>query len=329
MSSLVPPLNLRPRSSTTAAHQAPPPSSPAPAPPAAAQLGDAHDPAATAGGVVMEGYLLKKKRKKLQGMIRRYFRLAGNGALSYAFNPTSPLRDSIFVSLAFISASRKHRTFHIDGGTSVYHCKALTLDDFDKWAAALKQFIPVAQVPSGDAEHARGLVSNLRGVNLGGSSAPQRDEAVEKVLDALGKLNQPIADIEMLANELRQADPSQNQAPQPQPQQHLVPPAQGSPQHSQSNGGSKFRFLGKRSNSTSAPSGARSPSFSGSPGGAHGQPQPLNLNVGAPSSSVSGTTMLSSSPTFDDAFDNKPSSASSSSQGNDALLRQLSGAVAT
>jgi len=33
-------------------------------------------------------------------------------------------------------------------------------------------------------------VSPLRGVNLGGGSAPQRDEAVEKVLDALGKLNQ-------------------------------------------------------------------------------------------------------------------------------------------
>lgn len=49
------------------------------------------------------------------------------GALSYAFNPTSPLRDSIYVSLAFISASRKHRTFHIDGGTTVYHCKALTV----------------------------------------------------------------------------------------------------------------------------------------------------------------------------------------------------------
>ncbi|GAA5840651.1 hypothetical protein JCM9279_007390 [Rhodotorula babjevae] len=318
MSSLVPPLNIRPRSSSTAA----------PAPPAAAQLGDAHDPAAMAGGVVMEGFLLKKKRKKMQGMARRYFRLAGNGALSYAFNPTSPLRDSIFVSLAFISASRKHRTFHIDGGTTVYHCKALTLDDFDKWAAALKQFIPVAQVSSGDVEHAHGLVSPLRGVSLGGSSALQREEAVEKVLDALGKLNQPIADIEMLAQELRQADQTQSQPPPtPQQQQHLVPPAQGSP--SQNNGGSKFRFLGKRSNSTSAPSGARSPSFGGSHGAAHGQPTPLNLNGGAPSNSVSGTTLLSTSPTFDDAFDSKPSSASASSQGNDALLRQLSGAVAT
>lgn len=27
----------------------------------------------------MEGYLLKKKRKKMQGMARRYFRLDNNG----------------------------------------------------------------------------------------------------------------------------------------------------------------------------------------------------------------------------------------------------------
>lgn len=33
----------------------------------------------SAGTVVMEGYLLKKKRKKMQGMARRFFRLAGNG----------------------------------------------------------------------------------------------------------------------------------------------------------------------------------------------------------------------------------------------------------
>ncbi|TNY22568.1 Oxysterol-binding protein-domain-containing protein [Rhodotorula diobovata] len=207
----------------------------------------------SAGTVVMEGYLLKKKRKKMQGMARRFFRLAGNGALSYAFNPTSPLRDSIYVSLAFISASRKHRTFHIDGGTTVYHCKALTLDDFDRWAEALKRFIPVAQVSSGDAGHSHGLAEGVRGASVGGGPAAQRDEAVEKVMDALGMLNQA-----------RQA------------------PRSGS--------------------------------------------------------SVSGSsTLLSSSPTFDDAFDARgppgggagAGASGSSSSHSEVLLRQLSSAVAT
>jgi hypothetical protein len=30
-------------------------------------------------GIAMEGYLLKKKRKKMQGMGRRYFRLSSTG----------------------------------------------------------------------------------------------------------------------------------------------------------------------------------------------------------------------------------------------------------
>ena len=38
-------------------------------------------------------------------------------------------------------ANRKQRTFHIDSGATVMHCKALTEADFDRWTAALKTFI--------------------------------------------------------------------------------------------------------------------------------------------------------------------------------------------
>ncbi|BGP42164.1 Oxysterol-binding protein 3 [Rhodotorula kratochvilovae] len=319
MSSLSAPLASRPRSGTVAAP--PPPPSPA-APPSLA-----HEPALAGGGVVMEGYLLKKKRKKMQGMARRFFRLSASGALSYAFNPTSPLRDSIFVSLAFISASRKHRTFHIDGGTTVYHCKALTLDDFDRWASALKRFIPVAQAASGDVGHAHGLVGSPVEMSAPAGPGAQREEAVERVLEALGRLSQPIADIELLAQELRQADVSHAQQ-QAQVQQQLgVSPSNTGA----STGGSKFRFLGKRSNSTSGPSPAanpaRSPSFSGASGAA-GQPAPFSLNGGA-TLPVPFTTSPSPedapAPTYLDAKA-LPSAAGGTS---DLLLRQLQNAVAT
>lgn len=69
----------------------------------------------------------RKKRKKIQGMARRYFWLSPEGALSYSFVPNSPIRDSLFVGLSYVSASRKNRTFHIDSGKTVYHCKALTV----------------------------------------------------------------------------------------------------------------------------------------------------------------------------------------------------------
>ena len=133
----------------------------------------------------MEGYLLKKKRKKMQGMARRYFRLDYNGtlsyllylvhrsyrslimmeatgALSYSFAPDSPIRDSLSVPISYISARRKQRSLDIDGGNTVYHCKALSVslsdreckefdplltrslgpqvEDFEKWAAALQKF---------------------------------------------------------------------------------------------------------------------------------------------------------------------------------------------
>lgn len=155
----------------------------------------------------------------------------------------------------------------------------------------------------------------------------------------------------MLAQELRQADQAQQHAQQQQQsQQYLGVNPPGTPTHASSSGGSsggasKFRFLGKRSNSTSAPSGARSPSFSGvSPSAAaanHGHPPPLSLNGpagAAQGSSVSGSsTLLSSSPTFDDAFDARgppgggagAGASGSSSSHSEVLLRQLSSAVAT
>ncbi|GAA6046928.1 hypothetical protein JCM3770_003434 [Rhodotorula araucariae] len=322
MAALAAPLTSRPRAGSVVM---PPPPSPGPASTAATPL--AHEPALAGGAVVMEGYLLKKKRKKMQGMARRYFRLSASGALSYAFNPTSPLRDSIFVSLAFISASRQHRTFHIDGGTTVYHCKALTADDFDRWASALKRFIPVAQAASGDAGHAHGLVGSPG--EIGTPAGTQREAAVERVLEALGRLNQPIADIEHLAQELRQADQTHAQQQQQAQQQLGV-----SPSHPGAGaGGSKFRFLGKRSNSTSGPSpgsnSARSPSFSGASGAS--QPASFSLNGGGGGATLPVPFTTSPSPedvpsaTYLDAK-TVPAAVAGT---NDLLLRQLQSAVAT
>ncbi|BGP33988.1 Oxysterol-binding protein 3 [Rhodotorula toruloides] len=276
---------LRPRRSSLAPTPSPSSSpSPNPTPPT-------DDPGAGGAAgeeVVIEGYMLKKKRKALQGFGRRYFRLSSSGALSYSFNPQSPLRDSIFVSLAFISASRKQRTLHIDGGNTVYHCKALTLEDFDRWADALKRFINLAQqdhhhahqpslpVPPQELEDGgfkggnvaavqRGkkgavVLSSPGGMGGGAGGGGVESGEVERVRKALGGMAQPMADIESLARELRQSS-----SPPPPPAQQVtnsqlsVSPGSLSPAPNNSSGsGSKFRFLGKRSNSTSQP-GPKSP----------------------------------------------------------------------
>ncbi|GAA5908541.1 hypothetical protein JCM6882_001294 [Rhodosporidiobolus microsporus] len=278
---------------------------------------------------VMEGYLLKKKRKKMQGMGRRYFRLSSSGALSYSFNPNSPVRDTVYVSLAFISANRKHRTLDIDGGNTVYHCKALTLEDFDRWAGALKRFINIAQDQAAniaspteidDGGFVGGNLSAKASPELGGPGAVGAQAELQKVFAELDNMKQPIRDLELVCAELRQGDSHLN----------VPTPPQMSTSPSGSNGnGSKFRFLGKRSNSTSQPhppvlNTQRSPSFS-SASGPQGPPvippiPGLQHDAQNLPSAFSPTSPASS------YFDARPSLSPPHS--NELLLRQMNSAIA-
>ena len=128
------------------------------------------------GQPVMQGYLLKKKRKRMQGLARRWFTLSSTGALSYSFHPNGPIRDSVLVNLAFVHASRKEKAFHIDSGNTVMHCKALTTADFDKWTVALRGFIGgTVQERSG------GRVSSIGGPATEANHAIAFDSALEAV----------------------------------------------------------------------------------------------------------------------------------------------------
>ncbi|KAK4052349.1 Oxysterol-binding protein 3 [Microbotryomycetes sp. JL201] len=163
-----------------------------------------------AADAVMQGYMLKKKRKKMQGMARRYFWLAPSGALSYSFHPNSPIRDSIFVNLAFVSASRKSRTFHIDSGKTVYHCKAMSVEDFDKWTQALKAFsgnvVERGTGTTNPQQHSSSQAAGTSGaIDLAGIAA------------AVSKMSSAISDLEALQLDLKQSlDPtSPNSGPSP------------------------------------------------------------------------------------------------------------------
>ncbi|GAA5879315.1 hypothetical protein JCM8547_000661 [Rhodosporidiobolus lusitaniae] len=309
-----------------------------------------------APSLVLEGWLLKRKRKRLQGMARRHFRLSSNGQLSYAFNPNSPVRDSILVSNAFISASRKHRTLDIDGGNTVYHCKALTLEDFDRWAAALRKFINVAQ---SEAAAYSGNVASPTAIEGGGfvggnlfptQQSPEEkesssfaggaaggEEEMKKVLELLSGMKQPIHDLELVASELRTAEA----------QAHITSPSHlsSSPHGHNGGNGSKFRgFLGKRSNSTSQPrdvpapfaNSHRSPSFSSAsppvlppiPGIGPTQSEPQQLSSTS-SSTLSPASAISPTSPNQSYFDAVPSHSPSSSPSNDLLLRQLQTAIST
>jgi oxysterol-binding protein-related protein 3/6/7 len=109
--------------------------------------------------VIFQGWLLKKRRKKMQGkpsfpltlseyanrilpgFARRYFTLYQTGLLSYSFEPGKPSRDQLSIPHAAISTYPGRKDIHIDSHNATFHLKCLSSDDFNKWMAALRRFI--------------------------------------------------------------------------------------------------------------------------------------------------------------------------------------------
>ncbi|KAJ6519568.1 oxysterol binding protein [Mycena sanguinolenta] len=93
-----------------------------------------------ASAVIHEGWVLKKRRKKMQGFARRYFILYQSGILTYAFDRDQPVRDQVSLHQSAISTAPGRRDIHIDSNTT-FHIKCLSTEDFDQWMAAFRRFI--------------------------------------------------------------------------------------------------------------------------------------------------------------------------------------------
>ncbi|CCH45827.1 Oxysterol-binding protein 2 [Wickerhamomyces ciferrii] len=90
-------------------------------------------------GQYLQGYLLKKKRKKLQGFTKRFFILNFKyNTLSYYINESSlKTRGEMPVNLSTISAFKDENTFIIDSGMEIWTLKTLNKEDWDNWTNAL------------------------------------------------------------------------------------------------------------------------------------------------------------------------------------------------
>ncbi|SCV71683.1 BQ2448_3271 [Microbotryum intermedium] len=148
---------------------------------------------------IMQGYLLKY------------------GTLSYAFNTYSPIRDSISVNLAYISANRKTRSIHIDSGKTVYHCKALTSADFDEWVKAYKEVNNTLQERDGGSNAAKSP-----GGASGGGGSPSSNHGIDT---AVKRMAQPLQELESLLNDLRGQSSSSLSSPNNGNQKSVSPGA--------------------------------------------------------------------------------------------------------
>ncbi|KAI9572777.1 Oxysterol-binding protein-domain-containing protein [Boletus coccyginus] len=91
--------------------------------------------------IVCQGWLLKKRRKKMQGFARRYFVLYQSGALTYSLDPKCPVRDRIFLPHAALSTVVGRKDIHLDSSTATFHIRCPSPEDFNNWTFAFRKFI--------------------------------------------------------------------------------------------------------------------------------------------------------------------------------------------
>lgn len=85
-------------------------------------------------GELVQGLLLKKRRKKLQGFTKRYFILnVKYSTLSYFKVNDNKLRGQMPINQSIISANAKKLEIIIDSGMEIWDLKALNKEDFDIW----------------------------------------------------------------------------------------------------------------------------------------------------------------------------------------------------
>lgn len=88
----------------------------------------------------LECILLKKRRKKLQGFVKRYFILDFTyGVLSYFRVNDDKLRGQMPIRLAIITANSKSREIIIDSGMEVWELKPSNKKDFNVWVEAFNK----------------------------------------------------------------------------------------------------------------------------------------------------------------------------------------------
>lgn len=88
-------------------------------------------------GQFLQSILLKKRRKKLQGFVKRLFVLnLKYGTLTYSQINEATVRGQMPIRDSIVSANAKKRELIVDSGVEVWNLKALNDEDFKVWVDA-------------------------------------------------------------------------------------------------------------------------------------------------------------------------------------------------
>lgn len=112
-------------------------------------------------GRIFQGYLLKKKRKKLQGFSKRFFKLdLKYGTLCYYLDgKSSTCRGEIVIPLSSVSANKRTRLIIVDSGIEIWVMKAR---DYKEWEQWIKQLELCFQQPISNNESVEEKAQSLK-----------------------------------------------------------------------------------------------------------------------------------------------------------------------
>ena len=104
------------------------------------------------GQVVFAGWLLKKKRRKIQGWSRRWFSLEARGMLVYHWERDGPCKGAMVLADCSFTKVPQRWLIVLDSGSDTFHLKALSQSDYDAWSEKISSVrnaaLEAARAPS-------------------------------------------------------------------------------------------------------------------------------------------------------------------------------------
>ncbi|KAL1923014.1 uncharacterized protein VTP21DRAFT_9390 [Calcarisporiella thermophila] len=159
----------------------------------------------------VSGWILKKKRKKMQGWAKRWLEL-DQGNLSYRLHPQGVIRGSIQLAMCTVAVSPHQNTIHVDSGTIIYHLRALTKEDYDMWVKAIRS--------SKRSSMDKSIMNLENGVRLSGESrtsssfsgeSEESPSAAPELNGMIARMERDFSKVAELIAKVSQRDPAAKQ----------------------------------------------------------------------------------------------------------------------